>query len=707
MDLFSNLVIKYHGEMNKTVSEEPEQGEHIQGKGEAVVEKTALLDQQEMANLVLELISITVAGMADPDSILLTAIRKMRSLMPVDEAHILLAERDKLVLRGANGAPPSFHDSLQVISWGECLCGLSAREDEVMTSDNLIQDPRVSFQDCLREGFSSRLCLPLRWQGKVSGVLSVARRDPCPFSPQEQEWFTSLSNKLSMVIENIRLHTLAEERTAQLSKIAELSQATTSSLDIQKVYDAFVRVIRNEVEVDWGTISFTEGDKLQVVALGGKAAPPWKLGVDTPLSGTASEWLREHLQPLISPDLAKECRFWTEKVAFKHGTRSILRYPMVFQGKLFAALSLGSSRPHAYGSREVEIVGRYIDQLSIAAHNARLFAQAQERGDRLAVLHQIGRTFASSLRLEEVYDTFASQVKKLVDFDNIRINLIRGDKIETVAIYPREKTALGKGQLFPLEETGTAWIARQRQTHISADLDQERKFPSDTVYFRAGMRSVIRLPLFHRHEVFGTIVLSSSRPEAYGEREKELLQDIAGEVSPAVQNFLLYEASLEASSKDSLTGLFHHREFYQLLKEEVERARRYSRPLSLLLIDLDQFKGINEGYGHQVGDEVLRELSSRVVLGQKRATDIAARYGGDEFALILPETDREGGLELAQRLVKAARGEAFYGDKVRLTLSVGVAAFPRDGVSAETLVSAADRAMFQAKEQGGDQAQPA
>lgn len=159
------------------------------------------------------------------------------------------------------------------------------------------------------------------------------------------------------------------------------------------------------------------------------------------------------------------------------------------------------------------------------------------------------------------------------------------------------------------------------------------------------------------------------------------------------------------ATRDALTGLNTRRELEQQFHEELARARRYERPLSLLWIDVDHFKLINDRFGHQVGDEVLRELSQRLQSGI-RNIDYAARYGGEELAIILPELDEVKAIEMAERLrqmVEETQMVIDGPDEVAVTISVGVAAFPTHGTTPEHLFRAADQAMYRAKQKGRNQ----
>jgi two-component system cell cycle response regulator len=154
--------------------------------------------------------------------------------------------------------------------------------------------------------------------------------------------------------------------------------------------------------------------------------------------------------------------------------------------------------------------------------------------------------------------------------------------------------------------------------------------------------------------------------------------------------------------RDGLTGLFNHRTFYSLLDDEIKRSLRHNRPLSLLMLDIDHFKHVNDTYGHRVGDMILHGLSD-LLLREARETDRVCRYGGEEIVLILPEIDEQGAMGIAERLRKAIAAYGFEtenGKQISITVSIGVAVYPKDTDTKETLVAVADDAMYAAKQSG-------
>lgn len=162
------------------------------------------------------------------------------------------------------------------------------------------------------------------------------------------------------------------------------------------------------------------------------------------------------------------------------------------------------------------------------------------------------------------------------------------------------------------------------------------------------------------------------------------------------------KALLELATHDGLTGLYNQRTFYSLLEDEFIRVRRYKRPVSLLLLDIDHFKQVNDTYGHRVGDRILRGVSDHL-MSQLRSMDLACRYGGEEMTVILPETSLVAGQQLADRLRQSIEKNPFVVDneqQVQITVSIGVASFPEHGEKVSTLVASADKALYAAKKGG-------
>ncbi|MCA9541284.1 MAG: GGDEF domain-containing protein, partial [Myxococcales bacterium] len=186
---------------------------------------------------------------------------------------------------------------------------------------------------------------------------------------------------------------------------------------------------------------------------------------------------------------------------------------------------------------------------------------------------------------------------------------------------------------------------------------------------------------------------------------REMLELIAGQVAIKLDLAEAHEQIREMATTDGLTGLANHRTFQQAFDNMLSRADRRGDPLAFILIDIDHFKKLNDNYGHPFGDEVLRGVA-RVLASAVRKVDLAARYGGEEFGVILEGSDREGARQMAERIRAEVEALTFQHEskgEVRVTLSLGVAAFPGDGSEKEKLIANADLALYHAKHGGRNQ----
>lgn len=210
------------------------------------------------------------------------------------------------------------------------------------------------------------------------------------------------------------------------------------------------------------------------------------------------------------------------------------------------------------------------------------------------------------------------------------------------------------------------------------------------------------VPLRAGEEVLGVMIMASSTRRELSQIEMERLEVLGSQASLSLHNALLHEELERLSVTDRLTELYNHGFFQLRLEEEFQRSKRYGRPLSLIMIDIDDFKEFNDAYGHPRGDRVLKEVST-VIRSALRDVDVAARYGGEEFAVVLPETPCEGALQVAERIRAGVESVSHdVGDRmaVRMTVSVGVATFTGDAATSGELLEIADAAMYRGKRAG-------
>jgi diguanylate cyclase (GGDEF)-like protein len=263
---------------------------------------------------------------------------------------------------------------------------------------------------------------------------------------------------------------------------------------------------------------------------------------------------------------------------------------------------------------------------------------------------------------------------------------------------------IGERGLSPDMTVGLQSIARWVMEHgvefMTADLGRDPRLSHDAI------GSVVAFPLSCRDRHVGALISldrqTSRQPPRLSVSVTRAIGQLLEPAAAAIDNALLLKRAEALSVTDDLTHLYNSRFLNLVLRREEKRARRSGRPLSLLFIDLDGFKTINDQHGHLSGSRALVEAAA-VIRGSSRETDAVARFGGDEFALVLPETGGDGAFAVGERIRERIAGHTFLASEgldIHLTASVGVATLPAVASSAEELVQAADRAMYQVKQSG-------
>lgn len=497
-----------------------------------------------------------------------------------------------------------------------------------------------------------------------------------------------------------KLYEQSKQEQEELALVNRLTRIITSSFDIKEVYEAFVEELRKKMPGDWAAIVLIKGNELHFYALSSKVRSVWKTGDVIPLEGTATAYIAGTKEPLVEADLSRERKFWTGEYHLKQGISSIVYVPLLTKGEVFGAFIVGSVRPNAYGQRESALLNHITGQIATPLQNALLFEENKRRQELLQAISQLTRTVSSNVTFDDIYQTFAQELKKLVDYDRLSIGIVEGDKLRFLAVSGEVETELRAGTTYPLADSDTGWVVKHKKTLILPNLTQSRVAPIDEVKLKHGIKSSIHVPLFSKGEVFGSINLSSFRPNAYGEWEQDILEQVAVQVAGAIMNAQLYKKVESYARIDELTGLYNRRYFNECLDNELKRYSRYGGVFSVAILDLDFFKDYNDRYGHVAGDKILR-ANAELIRSLVRSSDLVFRYGGDEFVVLFLETNAEDAYQVCERVRKGTEVEMAKRG-VSLTLSIGVALWLIDGITGEELVKSADAALYRAKRAGGN-----
>jgi diguanylate cyclase (GGDEF)-like protein len=345
-------------------------------------------------------------------------------------------------------------------------------------------------------------------------------------------------------------------------------------------------------------------------------------------------------------------------------------------------------------SREVPVVGR--DEMAGLASefnkmSARLSEQMNElKRQRVEIersVKRLGEAFASGLDRSALLGIVVDTVVGACEADYALIALREGAQAKA-----------GEASRAMHE----AARAAEERAMGEREIVEERR---DDAYAIGGALARIGRP----QEALGAMTIArAGRP--FGAAERDVFRYFIGQASASVENVALHELVSEQAVTDELTGLANPRAFRDVIEREAARAERFGHDLSLLMLDIDDFKAVNDAHGHLQGDEILRAVG-RVLTSESRGVDEPARYGGEEFAVALPETDAEGAFELGERIRTRLEAEPISsldgGSDLHVTASVGVATFPESADGPRGLISAADQALYEAKRAGKNQVRAA
>jgi len=329
----------------------------------------------------------------------------------------------------------------------------------------------------------------------------------------------------------------------------------------------------------------------------------------------------------------------------------------------------------------------------------------ERRNSELASMIEIGKALTSSLEVHAVLETIMKQVDRLIKPKAWSLLLVDEASSELsfeIAVSPVAEQL--KGITLQPGEGIAGWVAQHGVPLLIPDVQQDPRFAThfdEQLSYKT--RSIVAVPLKIKERVIGVIELINSYDElVFDDVDQSILTAIADFAAIALVNARNFDRITELVVTDDLTGLYNSRHFGQLIESEFQRAQRYQTELSLVFLDLDHLKWINDAHGHLVGSRMLSELG-RMIGRNVRDCDRAARYGGDEFVIILPQTGKQQAISMAEKMLELMRSTKFYSDdnqEIRITASFGVATYPLDANSRTELVRAADIAMYDAKESG-------
>lgn len=578
-------------------------------------------------------------------------------------------------------------------------------------------------------GEKATLAVPLAFEGEIIGCLTlIEKRGPRRFADEDKRLAGLLAIPAAIAIHNARQYRRQEQQNRQLASLLDASRALTSTVVLE---DVLALVCRKAGEaLATGECVIYEYDPLRdaIIFRAIYEAVPAGMMDDTigtvyPLDEYPSD--RELLESgaikiesISDAGLASDVR----ESMLKFDERTCLNIPLTLEGEPVGILVLiQSDRERRFTDAELELAEGLGEQAAVAIRHARLYRRQERQNQRLLALLETSRVLAASLDANEVAAALRAEAAHLFAISEQAVGVYlpaEDDRFYPMGAAPGGESEDGEGdgrESIELDPLAAATLAGGR--------------PQQTV--EDGTSRLV-VPLGLERAADGFVDVRVPFGKAFTDDEVGLLQILSSQAGAAIVSTRLYRTIERQAITDGLTGLYNHRHFYERLVQEFARAQRYELPLSLLMIDVDDFKLFNDRFGHPVGDLVLGEVGGVLRTQLRRDVDFAARYGGEEFVVLLPNTPRDGAEAVGNRLVRefarlAARGDAdlpplqtagarTVGERIRrsiadtdlpgiddgvhVTVSVGVAAFPGSACSPDELVTNADKALYLAKRLG-------
>lgn len=509
----------------------------------------------------------------------------------------------------------------------------------------------------------------------------------------ERDHFDKLVIKASAFLEELKRHkggkrwqAVSEKVSKDAVRLGEMSVellyidnpiGNKSAANLMEKMDAFAVVVIEEAE-EFHRIAKGEMSKLEAQGRSKEKTVYILFGVITIIGASALPFLSLYLS--------------------KNVTRPIIN---LYEGATIIGKGNLNHRISITTGDELEMLANGFNEMAVSLEEAK--KELDRRVLELYTLYNISKVLNTTYETEQLLVRLVCDISKNLNVHRVVIMLLdeKTQEINAASFTDFEKEGLidfrrrlGEGLYGMVAQTGESRFIR--------DVDTEPNLAKEDI-ISPDIKSIIAVPFGRRERVLGLLCAFRDRPRVFEWYDLELFRAVAEHIAVAIENAKLFQETKFQAITDGLTGLYNHKFFREHLKIEVERAERYSHNLSIIMLDVDHFKHYNDTNGHPSGDEILAGIAE-LMRKNLRGTDTTCRYGGEEFAIILPETGKEAATMLAERVRKAISEYPFPLRETQplgaITVSIGIASYPSDDTDIESLIRKSDDAMYRAKEGG-------
>jgi diguanylate cyclase (GGDEF)-like protein len=534
---------------------------------------------------------------------------------------------------------------------------------------------------------------------EVIGVLNIWYSSPREFDDEENTILRLLADQAASAIINIQYLQAEREQRILADSLRKANIQLSDNLDLKQVLESILEQVMTLVSARDSLIFLYDGKILEFGAVmyaenvqRDPVFPPDKRSI---FYQTARKGER-----ILVPDIQSE-----KSLQGNWKTGSLISLPLIFHRTVIGVMNITFFEPGEFDGQLLQVLNLLSNQAAIAINNARTFEAEREQRRLAQALQNTGRAIQSSLDLEVVLDQILSQISTVIPYHSANLILIENGNAIVVRQhgYSEDQDKPDTRQTitrFDVTRFNTLEkMTETRKPIIIPDTDID----SDWVKTESTNRvlSWAGAPILDENKVIGFLSLNNQTRNFYRPEQAETLSAFASQAAIALVHARLHKEIQEMAITDPLTEIFNRRGLDRWGQYEIDRSKRFSSPLSAIYFDLDHFKEINDTYGHEAGDNVLKQV---VICSQSvvRKIDIFSRIGGEEFLIILPETSLPIAVQVAERLRETVAGceIAVNSQLIHVTISLGIVELTDEISDLPDLINAADKFMYKSKQTG-------
>jgi diguanylate cyclase (GGDEF)-like protein len=554
-----------------------------------------------------------------------------------------------------------------------------------------------------------RLTRPI--EALVAGTQAIARGDLTKrLDVRRRDELGELAAAFNIMTQDLQERTRSlNEQMRRLAALSQTSQGLGKDSEPGAMAEAILGVSLKALGLETALLlARNDANGLEIRAMVGGAGrsagqltrlSPLKLAEGFSSASAAGVEIAETL----STDPRRGLRLFAELA----GVQRALVVPLIRGERNAGYLVTGLAAGYTLPKQDVELLQTIATEMALMIENADLRKKTELQSHRLdqaiIALEKISQALtAVTVGTDNLLRAVAHATSEILDVPYASLHLRkpawRQQFADVIVGAPSRR------ELAAVREAGdvaTKRVVRPEQV-LQLDLVDEQGNPLMWSR-RIGLQRTIAVPMCLAGEIVGVLAVHMKNPRPLERSEIRVLQTLANQAVIAIENAAAYERTKQLATTDAMTGVANHRELQAYLDRELQRVKKTREPLAIIMCDVDHFKAINDTVGHPAGDKVLQHLTREILVPAVRPKDLVARYGGDEFVLVLRGTDSRAAVAVAERIRRTVNGQAVLMDGravSNLSLSLGIAVFPRDGETREALVQAADQALYVAKRTG-------